>query len=427
MDLTTMSFKVADGLYTSKDGFRQDLKQIIANAVLYNISGIVVDQARELDAIFEKQWARVMKTLGDMESQAYHPPPAIDYPPPPAAIPAEYRQPPPPAHYDPIPYEEPRPAYQEPSRSATPSAATPTASTGFKLKFSMPKPQAAPLPPPPSAQPPMPIEPVYYPPPPPPPHIEDHPAEPSSNSVPPTPTSSGFKLKFKIAAPALPTPVDETMAESPAVEAPPAPISEPIIPSRAASPVPVLAPVVAAPPPPPPPSYINLVPPPPFVAPPPPAVSKPSGFKIKFNTSATASTPTLPPAPAQEYKKEKKEKSHKPPKIKTFDEDIDEMFTAKPKAKSHSMSASSSSSMAPEKKKVISYVESPSPPPMFETFEKKPVANMNGGDSPDPSQYFKRSSPINLKKVKAVMKKTVDCPESFFFRDPVEAVGGLAM
>ena len=52
---------------------------------------------------------------------------------------------------------------------------------------------------------------------------------------------------------------------------------------------------------------------------------------------------------------------------------------------------------------------------------------LNEPPLPLPSTWFPPDETINHKKAKAVLKKIGELPESFFFRFPVEAIGGLVM
>lgn len=63
-----MHQKLLAGQYPDRYAFRDDFKLIVSNARLYNISGMVVDQADKLDATFNKQWERIQATLRKMES-----------------------------------------------------------------------------------------------------------------------------------------------------------------------------------------------------------------------------------------------------------------------------------------------------------------------------------------------------------------------
>lgn len=385
-----MQFKLLGGHYLDRSEFRQDLKLVVANAEAYNVAGIVVDQAHELDAIFEKQWSRVLKTLEGLSYKqnqsnghdyAHNSSPFISNK---ISIPAQssrYRSPSPPPP-PPVATVSTDNFYQPPP---PPSAPKPI----IKLRFAAPQPPSQPTPPP-----------VALPVPTPP--IQDSPlvASPlpmveAPAPAPPAPTPT-FKFKIKPLAP-LPPPV---VAESPVIVAP-----TPSLPSTVEPVQPILPP-----------------PAPPIL--PPPAI-KSSGFKIKFNTSSSYSTPPPPPKPV---------KVHKPPKIQSFEEDIDEMFTApKPKPMSISISSSSNGTPSSHKKKVVSYVDEPSPPLIQEEYVE-PVYNLPGRPAilnepplPLPSTWFPEDEPINYKKAKAVLKKIGELPESFFFRLPVEAVGGLVM
>lgn len=390
-----MQYKLLGGHYMHRDEFRSDLKLIVANAETYNISGIVVDQAHELDAVFEKQWGRVLKTLEGLTRQFesngrdYHASQSTSLTKISIAAPVSRRpSPPPPMEADYYP----------------PAVPIPAAPSGIKLRLggshsATSTPPPPPPPPPPSEVLPIfqqstPLEPTivaYTPPvePVPPPvapvlHvIEEVDQKPYLEPVvAPPPPPAPISFKFKLKAPAPPT---ATPSPAPQLNATPALV----------------------------PSYINLVPPPPLapVAAPAP---KSSGFKLKFNTSASNGTaPVVQPV-----------KVHKPPKVRTFEEDIDEMLFTEPKPKISTHKKS---------KPVVSYVDEASPPPQ-EPEDAEIVypaagqpAILNEPKLPYPSQWFKESDPINLKKAKAVMKKMSELPESFFFRDPVEAVGGLAM
>lgn len=61
-----MSYKLAQGLYSNRDDFRADFKLVVHNAHIYNNTGFVVDSANEMDAMFNKLWTRVVKTLDTM-------------------------------------------------------------------------------------------------------------------------------------------------------------------------------------------------------------------------------------------------------------------------------------------------------------------------------------------------------------------------
>lgn len=385
MDLSTMQFKLLGGHYLDRSEFRQDLKLIVANAEAYNVAGIVVQQAHELDAIFEKQWSRVLKTLEGLQytsqqSNGYDYAPASNK----ISIPAQsrYRSPSPP----PLPPAAPVPTdnFYQP---APPLAPKPI----IKLRFAAPQP-------PPQATPP----PAALPEPTPPTQEAAFVASPlpvTESSAPATAPMPSFKFKIKPLAPAPP---------------PPAAVVEPPL-------------VVVAPP-------VESLPPTPVPAPPvepappalPPPIIKSSGFKIKFNNSSSYSTPPPPPP--------KPAKVYKPPKIQSFEEDIDEMFTApKPKPMSISLSSTSNGTPSSHKKKVVSYVDEPSPPMIQEEYIE-PVYNLPGRPEilnepplPLPSTWFPEDDHVNYKKAKAVLKKIGELPESFFFRFPVEAVGGLVM
>lgn len=454
MDLSTMQFKLSDGHYANRDEFRRDLKLVVANAELYNVAGIVVEQAWELDAIFEKQWARVLKTLegldrknveGNAVRAAYAPPPAVyeDYAPIGRVMPVEEER-----------FLAPPPRGE--SMAPPAAAGTPT----IKLRLSISQPHVSPtpplvLPPPPAPPPSQPYEhyspyehyPLVEPLPPapivahsvPPPMVVESPLAPAV-PPPPTPTSastSGFKLKFRMPAPSpvSPAPVAASLPPSGASTPQrvphthePSPAVEPFVaPMRAPSPPPSAVP-----------SYVNLNPPPPaslpapVAAPLPPAAPpvRPS-FKIKFNTSSRDTHAPVPPAPAPAP-------IVTPAKVRSFEEDIDDMFpptapsTTKIKIKSAAPYVAAPVPASTKKAKVISYADSPSPPmvPEYAEYEPLPVAGppaaLNEPRGADPEHWFPREGEIVLKKAKAVMKKMVDLPESFFFRLPVEAVGGLA-
>lgn len=164
MDLGTMHYKLNQGLYANREAFRDDFKLVVGNAHIYNGTGYVVDQANEMDTLFDKLWTRVIKTLDAMMDKTWMPPgvtSSYDSLPPitpsyeSAPAPIKLRlsiapQPSTPAAatpYVPTPYV-PTPTTATPSgisfklklapptSTYTPSAPEPSKpSTGFKVKF----------------------------------------------------------------------------------------------------------------------------------------------------------------------------------------------------------------------------------------------------------------------------------------------------
>ncbi|KAK4696234.1 transcription initiation factor TFIID subunit 2, partial [Phenoliferia sp. Uapishka_3] len=77
MDLSTMSAKLQAGQYADRSAFRADFKLVISNARLYNVAGIVVEQADRIDAVFNKAWDRMEATLLGMAGPTAHVPAPI--------------------------------------------------------------------------------------------------------------------------------------------------------------------------------------------------------------------------------------------------------------------------------------------------------------------------------------------------------------
>lgn len=208
MDLSLLLQNLTRGVYADRFAFRDDFKLIISNAILYNQSGPVVDEALAIDKVFDKQWERTESTLRRIngpaaDAQAYAAPAPVA--PAPAPLPAYYAQPEP----------EPEPEFeQEPYEFAVPALPTPSTSKGVSFKLSTsssdygfpPAPAPAPAPVYVPAPAPVPVEaPAYVPPPPAP-----EPAKPAG----------GFKLKFGGSSIASTSAVPARSA-SPAAVAPP--------------------------------------------------------------------------------------------------------------------------------------------------------------------------------------------------------------
>lgn len=129
-----MHQKLLAGQYPDRYAFRDDFKLIVSNARLYNISGMVVDQAEKLDGIFNKQWERIQATLRKMEPAGRK-----------AAPEATIARPPPPPFFE---TEVKTAPYIAPYIAPTPVHVT-SAPKGISFKIKPPQPVAL-LPPPPA-------------------------------------------------------------------------------------------------------------------------------------------------------------------------------------------------------------------------------------------------------------------------------------
>ncbi|KAJ3487118.1 hypothetical protein NLI96_g3752 [Meripilus lineatus] len=81
MDLSTMNAKLESGQYKDRFAFEADFRLMINNAKQYNMPGSYVhSEATALESFFDKQWARIGKTLEAAEHSHPKPAPAIPIP-----------------------------------------------------------------------------------------------------------------------------------------------------------------------------------------------------------------------------------------------------------------------------------------------------------------------------------------------------------
>ncbi|KAK4058342.1 hypothetical protein OIO90_000500 [Microbotryomycetes sp. JL221] len=362
MDISTMSAKLAAGQYPDRWAFRDDFKLIISNAVAYNMTGPVVDLAKKLEGIFDKQWDRIETTLKAMEAPGSHegrppkpPKQAIDGPsavevapdsepvntedglmPEPAALPplpASTQAPvnhafdtynpfaPPPSSSLPPP---PQPPQQQPQHSASASPAPPAQAA----RESTPASTALP--------------------------------EPSPAATPVTSVSSmPLGLSFKIKAPAPPPPLAPEPASSSTGTALEAAES-----------------------------------------------SKPSSFKITFGASS---------------KPNKAPKMSRSSSASSFNNDHDRNGFGGDE--NNGVTRLTLKKDKPHRKE-INYAEPEDDFPLPPTAAAVPAKTeaLNGPELPHPSKWIDGEESIDVKKVKAVISKMQGMREAFFFLVPVDPI-----
>ncbi|KAK4051913.1 hypothetical protein OIV83_002618 [Microbotryomycetes sp. JL201] len=361
MDISTMSAKLAAGQYPDRWAFREDFKLIISNAVAYNISGPVVDLAKKLESIFDKQWDRIEATLKAMEA--------------PGSL--TVRQP-----------VEPK----QRKRESVSFAEDDVSETKFSVPALPPLPVSSqapinhafdtfnPFAPPPSSSDVQAAEPI-----PPPAQVALPPAsavsveesipapqlEQSPSATPATParpvTSTPLGLSFKLKAP----------ARSAQTEAP-APSAAPTAPQPATEPT-----------------------------------SKPSGFKITFGGGGATNTGnnslSFKPVKSKTHQMSRSESAS------SFGQENgsvngDSQGISFKKGKPH--------------RKEVNYAEPEDefPMPMSAAVtQPKPVV-LDGPELPHPSRWVNPDDPIDTKKVRAIIQKMQSMREAFFFLVPVDPV-----
>lgn len=371
MDLSSMHANLQAGKYADRPAFREDFKLIISNAILYNVSGPVVDQAHRLESIFEKAWNRVEATMRALGG---------------SSVPKAHKAvaPPPPDVYEEA-WQEPE---QPPYEFAIPALPTPTIS--FKMSSSEydfpppPSPAPAPHPPTPSSDP---VKPqgfkitlggssVSAAPPPPPPPAPTPVALPKIKKIKTVKTTS-FSDSLSYAEPAYEPPYEEPPYVPPA--------EYPYDHDHAGSSVKAE------------PSYELPV----YVAP---------HADDVYNAYDDGGYVPPPPSPPPKVKKEKHHSKDKEKKEK------------KHKDKGKEREREREREVVYEEPFVPEVVAAPVAPVVH--YPGRPEV-LDSQELPHPSRWLKGSDPVDVKKAKSVLSKMKAMREAFFFQQPVDPTGGL--
>ncbi|KAM0788313.1 hypothetical protein ACM66B_001456 [Microbotryomycetes sp. NB124-2] len=358
MDISTMSAKLAAGQYPDRWAIRDDFKLIISNAITYNISGPVVELAKKLEGVFDKQWDRIEATLQAMQT--------------PGSITVRPPKPPKQRQSEQVTFADggvPDNAFSAPALPPLPVSSQAPINHAFDtFNPFAPAPPAsthppASMPPPTTAEaaaPPLPSAPASV--------KESTPApqpEPSPAPTPATPatpvSSTPLGLSFKLKAPARP-PQPESQPDAPP------PVAEPI--------------------------------------------SKPSGFKITFGGGAANSgsngLSVKPP-------KTKSHQMSRSASASSFGND-----NVSTNGDGHGISFKKDKPHRKEVN--YAEPEDDFPMPASAAVVQPKAAVVDGPELPHPSRWVSPDDPVDVKKVRAIIQKMQGMREAFFFLVPVDPV-----